>query len=66
MTPLPLDVFHWVMALAPIAVLLILLVGLHWKGIEAGPAGMITAGLIVLLVFRTPFRTLAVAGGKGI
>lgn len=63
---LPLDIFHWVVALVPIAVLLILLVVFHWRGIEAGPAGMLTAGLIALLVFRVPFGTLAVAAGKGI
>ena len=63
---LPLDILHWLIAMAPIAVLLILLVGFHWRGIEAGPAGMITAALIALLVFRTPLETLAVAAGKGI
>jgi lactate permease len=63
---LPLDLFHWLIAIIPIAVLLLLLVVFHWRGIEAGPAGMITAAIIALLVFQTPIRTLAVAGGKGI
>lgn len=63
---LPLDILHWVIALVPIGVLLTLLVGFHWKGIEAGPAGMFAAALLALLVFQTPFRTLAVAAGKGI
>jgi lactate permease len=63
---LPLDILHWLIAIAPIAVLLVLLVAFHWRGIEAGPAGLIVAGLIALLVFQTPFRTLAVAAGKGI
>jgi lactate permease len=63
---LPLDPIHWLIAMAPIAVLLVLLVAFHWRGIEAGPAGMITAAIIALLVFQTPFQTLAVAAGKGI
>jgi lactate permease len=63
---LPIDVLHWLLALAPIAVLLVLLVGFQWKGIEAGPAGMLAAAAIALLVFQAPLRTLAVAAGKGI
>lgn len=46
--------------------LLVLLVVLHWKGIEAGPLGMLTASLLALFVFRTPLATLAVAAGKGL
>lgn len=65
-TQLPVDLIHWLMALLPIAVLMIFLVGLRWKGIEAGPVGMVAAGLVALFVFRTPLSTLAVAGGKGL
>ena len=65
-TQLPVDFLHWAIALLPIVVLLILLVGLRWKGIEAGPIGMLTAAVVALLVFRTPIETLAVAGGKGL
>lgn len=63
---LPVDILHWVIAALPIVVLLIFLVGLGWKGIEAGPLGMLTAALLALFVFRTPLYTLAVAGGKGL
>jgi lactate permease len=62
-TQLPVDIIHWIAALLPIAVLMFLLVGLRWKGIEAGPLGMLAAGLMALLVFRTPLSALAVAGG---
>src|SRR5690554_5739755 len=65
-TQLPVDLIHWLMALLPIAVLMIFLVGLRWKGIEAGPVGMVAAGLVGLFVFRAPLSTLAVAGGKGL
>jgi hypothetical protein len=63
---LPSNFLHWLLALPPIVVLLVLLVWRHWRGIEAGPAAMLTAALIALLVFRTPIRTLAVAAGKGV
>jgi lactate permease len=63
---LPVDILHWLMALAPILVLLILLVAFHWRGIEAGPAGLLTAAVIALLFYQAPIRTLAVAAGKGI
>ncbi len=65
-TQLPVDIFHWLTALLPIVVLLVFLVGLSWKGIEAGPIGMLAAGLVALFVFRTPLQTLVVAGGKGL
>lgn len=65
-TQLPIDIVHWLAGLLPIAVLMILLVGFRWKGIEAGPLGMLAAGIVALLVFRTPLSTLAVAGGKGL
>lgn len=63
---LPLDVLSWVLALVPIIVLLLLLVAFRWKGIEAGPIGVLAATLIALLYFRTDLRTLAIAGGKGL
>ena len=64
--PLPTGIVPWLIALLPIVVLLVLLVGLRWKGIEAGPLGMVTATLVALLAFRTPLETLAVAAGKGL
>ena len=63
---LPLDLLHWGLALAPIIVLLVLLVGLRWQAPEAGPIGMFVAMAIALLAYQTPWDTLAVAGAKGI
>lgn len=63
---LPVDILHWVIALLPIIVLLVLMIGLSLKGIEAGPLGMLTAALAAMFVFRTPLQTLAIAGGKGL
>jgi lactate permease len=60
------DLWQWLLALLPIAVLLVLLVRFGWKGIEAGPAAVATAAVVGLLAFGAPIDTLAVAAGKGI
>jgi lactate permease len=65
-TQLPIDLLHWVLALAPLVVLLVLLVGLRWKAPEAAPIGFVVAAAIAILAFDTPFETLAVATGKGV
>ncbi len=65
-TQLPVDILSWLMALLPIIVLLVLLVGLGWTAPQAGSLGMFVAAGVALFVFRTPIETLAVATGKGI
>jgi lactate permease len=62
----PTDVLHWLLALSPIVALLLLLAVLRWKAPEAGPVGMFLGIAIALVAFRTPWETLAVAGGKGV
>jgi lactate permease len=63
---LPVDLGHWLLALAPLALLLILLVVFRWKAPEAGPIGMFAAAAIALLWFRAPIETLAVGGARGV
>jgi lactate permease len=63
---LPLDLFHWGLAILPLIVLLVLLVGLRWKAPEAGPIGLFLAAGIALFAFESPLETVAVAAGKGI
>jgi lactate permease len=62
----PVDLGHWVLALLPIVVLLILLAVLRWKAPQAGPVGLAVAVIVALVAFRTPIETLAVASGKGV
>ncbi len=62
----PTDLLHWLAALLPIALLLLLLVGFRWKSTEAGPVGLFAAIIISLLLFRTPLETVTVAVGKGV
>ncbi len=63
---LPVDLFHWILAFLPLLALLVLLVGVRWKAHEAGVIGLFIAWIVALLVFDTPFRTLAVANTRGI
>ena len=65
-TQVPVDPFHWTLAILPIIVLLVFLVPLKWRAPEAGPMAMFAAGIVALLAFRTPWNTLAVAGAKGV
>lgn len=62
---IPTNLFSWLLALAPLAVLLVLLVVLRWNAAQAGPAGYLVAAALALLFFRTPIRTLAIATAKG-
>ena len=63
---LPINPASWLLALAPIIVLLVLLAVLRWKAPQAGPVGMFAAAAIAVLALRTPWDTLAVAGAKGV
>lgn len=63
---LPVDLFSWILAVSPIVVLLVLLVGLRWGATEAGPVGVLVAALVATFWLETPWRTLVVAGGKGV
>ncbi len=62
----PIDGFHWALAIVPLVLLLILLVGLQWQAPEAGPIGMFVAAAIALIAFQTPWEGLAIASAKGI
>jgi lactate permease len=65
-TQVPVDALHWGLTILPIVALLVFLVPLRWRAPEAGPMAMFTAAVIALIAFRTPWTTLAVAGGKGV
>ena len=63
---LPVDLLHWILALLPIVVLLVLLVLLRWTAPQAGPMGMFAAAAVALFAFATPWETVAVASAKGV
>jgi lactate permease len=62
----PVDLLHWVLAILSIVALLVFLVPLRWRAPEAGPMAMFTAAIVALIAFRAPWKTVAVAGGKGV
>lgn len=63
---LPIDLLHWLVALSPIILLLLLLVVFSWKAPQAGPVGMFLGALTAVIFFRTPLETLAAAVGTGV
>ena len=65
-TELPITLLYWLAASTPILVLLVLLVWRRWSSSSAAPVALAAAVLVALLLFRTPFETLAAASGKGI
>jgi lactate permease len=54
------------LAASPILMVLYLMIGRHWGGSKAGPAGWLTAVLVSLLFFGVEFSTLLVAWTKAI
>jgi lactate permease len=62
----PTGLGHWLVAVAPIVVLLVLLVGRRWTAAQAAPAGLAVAAVASVAFFGTDMFTLAVAAGKGV
>lgn len=62
----PVDLGHWLLAILPVVVLLVLLVPLRWRAPEAAPVAMFVAALVALVFYKTSWHTLTVAGGKGV
>lgn len=63
---LPIDALHWGIAVLPIAILLVMLIGFNWPADSAAVVGMLLAAVIALTAFQTPVQTLAIAVGKGV
>ncbi|HIE39415.1 MAG TPA: L-lactate permease, partial [Anaerolineales bacterium] len=56
----------WLLALTPILLILVLMLGLRWKGIQAGPVGWLAAVLIAGLRFGAGWEVLAWAQVRGL
>jgi L-lactate permease len=61
--PLPLLVF---LATTPILVVLYLMIGRHWGGSKAGPAGWLTAVVVSLLFFGAGPQLIWIASLKAV
>jgi lactate permease len=56
----------WLLSLTPILLVLLLMLGLRWKGIRAGPVGWLAALLVAALRFGAGWEVLAWAQLKGL
>ena len=66
MHTLPLNILYWLLALSPIIVVLILMVGLRWGGSKAGPVGWLTAVVVSLAFFGATPKLLVYSQVKGL
>lgn len=56
---MPLTLWNWLLALLPVAVVLLLMLGWRWGGARAGAAGWFTALILANLVFGAGWELLA-------
>lgn len=63
---MPLNFWTWLLALSPVAVVLILMLGLHWGGSRAGAAGWAAGLLVAGFFFGAGPRLLAYTQVKAI
>lgn len=66
MHTLPFNVLYWLLALSPIIVVLILMIGFRWGGSKAGPVGWFTAIVVSLAFFGATPELLAYSQLKGL
>ena len=63
---LPITLVYWLIALFPLALLLVLLVWAKWSAPQAGAMGFLAAILTAMAFFRAPLNTVANAAGRGV
>jgi lactate permease len=63
---LPFSIWYWLLALSPIIVVLILMIGFRWGGSKAGPLGWLTAAAVSVGFFRGTGRLLAYSQGRAV
>ena len=66
MNTLPLTLVNWLLALSPIAAVLVLMVGFRWGGARAGPVGWLVALAVGVLFFGATPEVLAYSQLKGV
>lgn len=63
---LPLDILHWSLAVAPLALLLLMLVAFRWSGGTSGWIAVASAAAVAFFFYQAPLETMAVGLGKGL
>jgi len=66
MHTLPFNTLYWLLALSPIVVVLILMIGFRWSGAKAGPVSWLTAIAVSLAFFGATPSILAYSQLKGL
>jgi lactate permease len=62
----PVNLLNWLLALSPIAAVLVLMVGFRWGGKQAGPVGWIVAMIVAWLRFGAGWDVLVYSQLRGI
>jgi lactate permease len=62
----PVTLLNWLLAFSPIAVILVLMIGLRWGGRRAGPAGWAVAMALAWLRYGAGPQVLLFSQGRGI
>jgi len=63
---MPLTLLTWLLALLPVLVILVLMLGLKWGGSKAGAVGLVVALLVAVVFFGAGGKLIAVSQGKGL
>lgn len=63
---LPITIGYWLLAVVPLALILVLLVGFRWSAPQAAAVGFFTATAIAWLAFQSGFQVLTTATAKGL
>lgn len=62
---LPITLLSWGLAVLPLLVLVILLIGLNWSIVKSGLVTLVTAIATSFFIFQTPLQGILVALGRG-
>jgi lactate permease len=63
---IPVNLLNWLLALSPIAVVLVLMLGFRWGGSKAGPVGWAVALVVAVLRYGAGLSLLAYAQFKAV
>ena len=63
---IPINFYMWVMAILPIVILLILMIGFRWRATEAAPMGVLAAVVTGTVIYKSDLNLIALECAKGI
>ncbi|WP_409275104.1 L-lactate permease [Neobacillus sp. SCS-31] len=63
---LPVNILMWVMAVLPIAILIVLMIKFQWGAAEAAPIGLLAAFIISIVFYKSDLQLIGLESAKGI